>query len=56
MIKTNGLVVSINHNNEIINESKNCIQKNHKYLLDKKNIILVNDEGEKGYLKYAPYK
>ena len=55
MIKTNGLVVSINHNNEIINESKNCIQKNHKYLLDKKNIILVNDEGEKGYLKYAPY-
>ena len=55
MIKTNGLVVSINHNNENIYENKKCIKKNHKNLLDNKNIILVNDEGEKGYLKYAPY-
>ena len=55
MINTNGLVVCINHNNEKINEIKKFIKKNHKNLLDNKNIILVNDDGEKGFIKYALY-
>ena len=55
MINTNGLVVCINHNNEKIKETKKFIKKNHKNLLDNKNIILVNDDGEKGFIKYALY-
>ena len=55
MINTNGLVVCINHNNEKIKEIKKFIKKNHKNLLDNKNIILVNDDGEKGFIKYALY-
>ena len=55
MINTNGLVICINHINEKIKEIKKFIKKNHKNLLDNKNIILVNDDGEKGFIKYSLY-
>ena len=50
-----GLVVGIDLFDEIIRESKICIKKNNKNLLDDEKIVLVKGDGRKGYQRYAPY-
>ena len=50
-----GLVVGVDIFDEIIEESKKCIIKNNKNLIDDGKIILVNSDGRKGFKKYAPY-
>ena len=56
MINDNGKVIGVEHIKEIHERSIECIKKNHKNLLENESIILVCDDGRKGYKKYAPYK
>ena len=55
MMNDSGLVVGIDILEEIIEESKKCINKNNKYLLNSGKIVLVKGDGRKGYQRYAPY-
>ena len=55
MMNDSGLVVGIDILGEIIEESKKCINKNNKYLLNSGKIILVSGDGRRGFKKYAPY-
>ena len=50
-----GLVVGIDIFDEIIEESKKCIKKNNKNLIDDGKLILVKGDGRKGFKSYAPY-
>lgn len=50
-----GLVVGIDIFDEIIEESKKCIKKNNKNLIDDEKIILDKGDGRKGFKRYAPY-
>jgi protein-L-isoaspartate(D-aspartate) O-methyltransferase len=56
MINDNGKVIGVEHIKEIHDRSIECIKKNHKNLLENESIVLVCDDGRKGYKKYAPYK
>ena len=56
MINDTGIVVGIEHIKELYEFGEKNIQKHHKNLLDSKKIILVNEDGRKGYKTYAPYK
>ena len=56
MINDNGKVIGVEHIKEIHERSYECIKKNHKNLLENESIVLVCDDGRKGYKKYAPYK
>ena len=56
MINDTGIVVGIEHIKELYEFGEKNIQKHHKNLLDSKKIILVNEDGRKGYKAYAPYK
>ena len=56
MMNDSGLVVGIDILEEIIEESKKCINKNNKYLLNSGKIILVTGDGRRGFKKYAPYQ
>ena len=56
MINDTGKIIGIEHIKEIHEKSFECIKKNHKNLIDDGKIILVCDDGRKGYKKYAPYK
>ena len=55
MMNDTGLVVGIDIFDEIIEESKKCIKKNNKNLIDDGKIILVKGDGRKGFKSYAPY-
>ena len=55
MINDSGLVVGIEHINDLIIFGTNNVKKNHSYLLENGKIIFVNGDGRKGYIKYAPY-
>ena len=55
MMNDSGLVVGIDILGEIIEESKKCINKNNKNLLNSGKIILVSGDGRRGFKKYAPY-
>ena len=56
MINDSGLVVGIEHIDELYKTSIENISKNHSNLLDSKKIILLNEDGRKGLKKYAPFK
>lgn len=56
MINDTGVVVGIEHIKELYEFGEKNIQKHHKNLLESKKIILVNEDGRKGYKAYAPYK
>ena len=56
MINDTGKIIGIEHIKEIHEKSFECIKKNHKNLIDDGKIILVCNDGRKGYKKYAPYK
>ena len=56
MINDTGIVVGIEHIKELYEFGEKNIQKHHKNLLESKKIILVNEDGRKGYKAYAPYK
>ncbi len=56
MINDSGIIVGIEHIKELYEFGKKNISKNHKNLLDSKKIILVNEDGRKGFKTYAPYK
>ena len=55
MMNDTGLVVGIDIFDEIIEESKKCINKNNNNLIDDDKIILVKGDGRKGFKRYAPY-
>ncbi len=55
MINDSGLVVGIEHINDLIIFGNNNVKKNHSYLVENGKIIFVNGDGRKGYIKYAPY-
>ena len=56
MINDSGLVVGIEHIDQLYEKSIDNISKHHKNLLDEKKIILLNEDGRKGIKKYAPFK
>ena len=56
MINDSGVVVGVEHIDQLYEFGKNNISKNHKNLLDDKKIILINGDGRKGCKEYAPYK
>ena len=56
MIKDSGVVVGIEHIDELYEFGEKNISKHHKNLLESGKIVLVNGDGRKGYEKYAPYK
>ena len=56
MINDSGIVVGVDHIQEIIDYSISNINKHHGNLLKEKKIIIVKGDGRKGYEKYAPYK
>lgn len=56
MTNDSGIIVGIEHINDLINFGNNNVKKNHSYLMEKGNIIFVNGDGRQGYKKYAPYK
>ena len=51
-----GLVVGVEHIQEIIELAEQNIRKNHGNLLDNKKIIFVNSDGRHGYKGLGPYK
>ena len=56
MINDNGLVVGVDHIQEIIDYSINNINKHHGNLLKEKKIIIEKCDGRNGCEKYAPYQ
>ena len=56
MIKDSGVVVGIEHIDQLYEFGKKNISKHHKDLLESGKIVLVNGDGRKGCEKYAPYK
>ncbi len=56
MINDTGLVVGVDHIQEIIDYSINNINKHHANLLKEKKIIIEKCDGRNGCEKYAPYK
>ena len=56
MINDSGVVVGVEHIDQLYEFGKKNISKHHKNLLDDKKIILINGDGRKGYKEYAPYK
>ena len=56
MINDTGVVVGIEHIDDLYKKSIENISKHHKNLLDDKKVILLNDDGRKGVKDYAPYK
>ena len=56
MINDSGLVVGIEHIDQLYEKSIDNISKHHKKLLDDKKIILLNEDGRKGPKDYAPFK
>ena len=56
MIKDSGVVVGIEHIDQLYEFGKKNISKHHKNLLESGKIVLVNGDGRKGCEKYAPYK
>lgn len=56
MVNDTGKIIGVEHIKEIHERSFECIKKNHKNLIENENIILVCEDGRKGYKKYAPYK
>jgi protein-L-isoaspartate(D-aspartate) O-methyltransferase len=55
MIGDKGVVVGIEHIKELCDFAKKNISKNHKHLLDSKNLILIEGDGREGYSECAPY-
>ena len=51
-----GLVVGVEHIQEIIELAEQNIRKNHGNLLVNKKIIFVNSDGRHGYKELGPYK
>ena len=51
-----GLVVGVEHIQEIIELAEQNIRKNHRNLLVNKKIIFVNSDGRHGYKELGPYK
>ena len=56
MINDSGVVVGIEHIDQLYEFGKKNISKHHKDLLESGKIVLVNGDGRKGCEKYAPYK
>ena len=56
MINDTGVVVGIEHIDELYKKSIENISKNHSNLLENKKIILLNEDGRKGVKEYAPFK
>ena len=56
MINDSGLVVGIEHIDELYKKSIDNISIHHKNLLDNKKIILLNEDGRKGIKQYSPFK
>jgi protein-L-isoaspartate(D-aspartate) O-methyltransferase len=56
MINDSGIVVGVDHIQEIIDYTINNIKKHHSNLLREGKIIIEKCDGRKGFQKYAPYK
>ncbi len=56
MINDTGVVVGIEHIDDLYKKSIENISKHHKNLLDNKKVILINNDGREGVKDYAPYK
>ena len=56
MMNDKGCVVGIEHMKELYDLGVKNISKNHKNLLDNKNIQLILGDGRAGYKQKAPYK
>ena len=56
MTNYKGIVVGVEHIQELIDFSINNVRKNHGDLLDNKKIIFVNSDGRLGYKEFGPYK
>ena len=56
MIKDSGVVVGIEHIDELYEFGKKNISKHHKNLLESGKIVLVNGDGRKGCEKYDGFR
>ena len=56
MTNDSGTVVGIEHIPELYEFGIKNVRKHHANLIDSGKIILVNEDGRKGYKKYGPYK
>ena len=56
MINDTGIVIGIEHIDDLYQKSIENISKHHKNLLDEKKVILSNKDGREGVKDYAPYK
>ena len=56
MTNYKGIVVGVEHIQELIDFSINNVRKNRGDLLDNKKIIFVNSDGRLGYKEFGPYK
>lgn len=55
MMNHTGLVVGIEHINELCEMGKNNLMKNHSNLIEEKKIILLESDGRQGYPEFGPY-
>ena len=56
MINDTGVVVGVEHIDQLYNKSIENISKHHSNLLKEKKIILLNKDGRIGLKEYAPFK
>ena len=56
MINDTGIVIGIEHIDDLYKKSIDNISKHHSNLLEDKKIILLNEDGRNGLKKYAPFK
>ncbi|MFH4978953.1 hypothetical protein AB6A40_005662 [Gnathostoma spinigerum] len=56
MVGRTGKVVGIDHINELVEQSKRNILKNHSDLLESGRVVMVVGDGREGYKDEAPYK
>ncbi|CAG0925815.1 unnamed protein product, partial [Notodromas monacha] len=55
MAGVDGITIAIESTPAMIDRATNCISKHHKYLLDTRRIVFVQDCGSKGWNYYGPY-
>lgn len=55
LMSDEGVVVGVEHIQNLFDYSKKCIEKSNRNLLETKRIILYNEDGRKGCTAHAPY-
>ena len=56
MINDSGVVIGVEHIDDLYKKSIENISKHHSDLLNNNKVIIFNEDGRKGLKKYAPFK